>query len=176
MFPLYLRVPSKRVAMVSRKVFWGARRPFITGILTQMWDGQQLARGHTIPGSEQGASRGRRQGQETLKVKVRCRSRGHTFTEKAATLLPSDASPKKRKQCTLGTTEVAHAANEEVQVWTAWISRKLRVATATSGSASEAGLVQVMLRCKELPISPPSCCSSCTFQLENSLQQQSGGS
>lgn len=27
------RVPSKRVAMVSRKVFWGARRPLITGIL-----------------------------------------------------------------------------------------------------------------------------------------------
>lgn len=26
------RVPSKRVAMVSRKVFCGARRPFITGI------------------------------------------------------------------------------------------------------------------------------------------------
>lgn len=28
----YLRVPSKRVAMVSRKVFWGASNPFITGI------------------------------------------------------------------------------------------------------------------------------------------------
>lgn len=27
-----LRVPSKRVAMVSRKVFWGASNPFITGI------------------------------------------------------------------------------------------------------------------------------------------------
>lgn len=27
-----LRVPSKRVAMVSRKVFWGANNPFITGI------------------------------------------------------------------------------------------------------------------------------------------------
>lgn len=27
-----LRVPSKRVAMVSRKVFWGASSPFITGI------------------------------------------------------------------------------------------------------------------------------------------------
>lgn len=47
--PVYLRVPSKRVAMVSRKVFWGASRPFITGILTQMWDCQQLAGGHTIP-------------------------------------------------------------------------------------------------------------------------------
>ena len=28
----YLRVPSKRVAMVSRKVFCGARSPFITGM------------------------------------------------------------------------------------------------------------------------------------------------
>lgn len=32
-------MPSKRVAMVSRKVFWGARRPLITGIL-------RLAQGH----------------------------------------------------------------------------------------------------------------------------------
>lgn len=31
----YLRVPSKWFAMVSRKVFCGARRPFITGILHQ---------------------------------------------------------------------------------------------------------------------------------------------
>lgn len=29
---IYLRVPSKRVAIVSRKVFCGARRPFLTGI------------------------------------------------------------------------------------------------------------------------------------------------
>ena len=28
-----LRVPSKRVAMVSRKVFCGARSPFLAGIL-----------------------------------------------------------------------------------------------------------------------------------------------
>lgn len=30
---IYLRVPSKWFAMVSKKVFCGARRPFITGIL-----------------------------------------------------------------------------------------------------------------------------------------------
>lgn len=47
---LHLRVPSKRVAMASRKVFCGARRPFITGIFTLMWDRQLLAEGHTIPG------------------------------------------------------------------------------------------------------------------------------
>lgn len=83
--PLYLRVPSKRVAMVSRKVFCGARRPFITGILTQVWDGQQLAEGYTIPEAQQVASRGSQQVQEeTLRVTVQCRSRGHTFT---ATLL-----------------------------------------------------------------------------------------
>lgn len=29
---IYLRVPSKRVAIVSKKVFCGARRPFLTGI------------------------------------------------------------------------------------------------------------------------------------------------
>ncbi|KAJ8255971.1 hypothetical protein COCON_G00198350 [Conger conger] len=32
----YLRVPSKRVAMVSKKVFCGARRPLITGILLRV--------------------------------------------------------------------------------------------------------------------------------------------
>lgn len=36
--------------MASRKVFCGARRPFITGIFTLMWDRQLLAEGHTIPG------------------------------------------------------------------------------------------------------------------------------
>lgn len=48
----HLRVPSKRVAMASRKVFCGARRPFITGIFPPMWDRQQLAEGHTIPGAQ----------------------------------------------------------------------------------------------------------------------------
>lgn len=32
----YSRVPSKRVAMVSRKVFWGASSPLITGILLRV--------------------------------------------------------------------------------------------------------------------------------------------
>lgn len=45
-------MPSKRVAMASRKVFCGARRPFITGIFTLMRDRQQLAEGHTIPGAQ----------------------------------------------------------------------------------------------------------------------------
>lgn len=92
MSPLYLRVPSKRVAMVSRKVFCGARRPFITGILTQMWDGQQLPGGHTIPEARPVASRGSQQAWgETSTVTVQCRPLGHTFT---ATLSPSAASPK----------------------------------------------------------------------------------
>lgn len=52
------RVPSKRVAMVSRKVFCGARRPFITGIFTLMRDRQQLAEGHTIPEAQRAAFRG----------------------------------------------------------------------------------------------------------------------
>ena len=30
-----LRVPSNLAAIVSRKVFWGARRPFLATILTQ---------------------------------------------------------------------------------------------------------------------------------------------
>lgn len=80
-FLLYLRVPSKRVAMVSRKVFCGARRPFITGILTQMWDGQQLAESYTIPDAQQVVSRGSQQVQEET---LRVWSQGHTFT---ATLL-----------------------------------------------------------------------------------------
>lgn len=52
------RVPSKRVAMVSRKVFCGARRPFITGIFTLMRDRQQLTEGHTIPEAQRAAFRG----------------------------------------------------------------------------------------------------------------------
>lgn len=55
---LHLRVPSKRVAMASRKVFCGARRPFITGIFTLMWDSQLLAEGHTIPVTQRVAFRG----------------------------------------------------------------------------------------------------------------------
>lgn len=66
--PLYLRVPSKRVAIVSRNVFWGARRPFITGILTQTGYGQQLFGGHTIPEAEPVASRGSQQVQETVRM------------------------------------------------------------------------------------------------------------
>lgn len=54
----YSRVPSKRVAMASRKVFCGARRPFITGIFTRVRDRQQLAEGHTIPGAQRTACRG----------------------------------------------------------------------------------------------------------------------
>lgn len=54
----YSRVPSKRVAMASRKVFCGARRPFITGIVSLVWDRQQLAEGHTIPGAQWAASMG----------------------------------------------------------------------------------------------------------------------
>lgn len=69
--PLYLRVPSKRVAMVSRKVFCGARRPFITGIVTQMWDGQRLVVGHTIPEVSLVVSRGSQQLQyRTVRVTV----------------------------------------------------------------------------------------------------------
>lgn len=69
--PLYLRVPSKRVAMVSRKVFCGARRPFITGIVTRVWDGQQLAEGHTIPEVSLVVSRGSQQLQyRTVRVTV----------------------------------------------------------------------------------------------------------
>lgn len=56
MTKFYSRVPSKRVAMASRKVFCGARRPFITGIVTLVWDRQQLAEGHTIPGAQWAAS------------------------------------------------------------------------------------------------------------------------
>ena len=97
-FPLYLRVPSKRVAMVSRKVFCGARRPFITGILTQMWDGQQLAGGHTIPEARQVASRGSQQVQEeTLAVTVQCRPRGHTFT--AALFQSGESKIAQRFRC-----------------------------------------------------------------------------
>lgn len=55
---LHLRVPSKRVAMASRKVFCGARRPFITGIFTLIWDSQLLAEGHTIPVRQRVAFRG----------------------------------------------------------------------------------------------------------------------
>lgn len=40
----YLRVPSKRVAMVSRKVFWGASSPFITGMMPG-FQSQQMFRG-----------------------------------------------------------------------------------------------------------------------------------
>lgn len=78
---LYSRVPSKRVAIVSRKVFWGARRPFITGILTQMWNGLRLAGGYTISGAQQVASGGFQQVQaETMGVTVRSLLQERTFT------------------------------------------------------------------------------------------------
>ena len=32
----YLRVPSKRVAIVSRKVFCGARSPFLAGMMAYL--------------------------------------------------------------------------------------------------------------------------------------------
>lgn len=102
--------------MVSRKVFCGARRPFITGILTPMWDGQQLAGGHTIPEARQVASRGSQQVQEeTLRVTVQCRSRGHTFTVKTATLLQAMPLPETIVQS--GKTKIAHSNNAAVQVW-----------------------------------------------------------
>ena len=53
---LYLRVPSKRVAIVSRKVFWGASKPLITGILDRVdpflsrRDESLVSEGRTNPG------------------------------------------------------------------------------------------------------------------------------
>ena len=45
----YLRVPSNLVAMVSRKVFWGASRPFITGIVVQIWEASTVVpKNHSI--------------------------------------------------------------------------------------------------------------------------------
>ena len=55
-----LRVPSKRVAMVSRKVFWGASNPFITGILLRRRSNlvhEREARGAGSPGRNGGATR-----------------------------------------------------------------------------------------------------------------------
>ncbi|KAJ7992347.1 hypothetical protein DPEC_G00277580 [Dallia pectoralis] len=45
----HLRVPSKWLAMVSRKVFWGARSPFITGMLPEDGDPRLDSPGHSIP-------------------------------------------------------------------------------------------------------------------------------
>lgn len=112
---LYLRVPSKRVAMASRKVFCGARRPFITGILTQMWDGQQLAGSHTISEAQQVTSRGSRVVQETLSVTVQWRTQGHTFTAKAATFSPG-AMPLCNTTVQPGKTKIAHSNNAEGRV------------------------------------------------------------
>lgn len=94
LLPLYLRVPSKRVAMVSRNVFWGARRPFITGILTQTGDGQQQSGGHTIPDAQLVVSRGSQQVENTVRMTVQSWSQGRTSTVKAATLLQVLPLPK----------------------------------------------------------------------------------
>lgn len=44
----YLRVPSKRVAIVSRKVFWGASSPFITGMMPGIQSQQMFRRKASI--------------------------------------------------------------------------------------------------------------------------------
>jgi len=39
---VYLRVPSNLVAMVSRKLFWGARRPLRPGIWSDEYQSPNL--------------------------------------------------------------------------------------------------------------------------------------